>query len=100
MPTLQTLLGTDDEQDEQIDPLAPDPVNVVTDPAHPLWLEEQLWTVGVLGKLFPIATFLVGERDSGYMDLPPQWAEEPSEDTRDWGTWAFHGLRAYGMYED
>src|SRR3990167_11097921 len=99
MPIVNPLLLGDEDQEESAAPAEPDPVNNPLDPAAPLWLLEQLWTVGILNRLQPVATFLAGERDAGYMDLPPQWPEDPAEDVRDWGTWAFHGLRAYGGYE-
>lgn len=77
-----------------------DPVNAVIDPAHPLWLEEQEWAGGIPGQIYHIFTSLAGERDLGYMETAPRWAEEPAEDVRDWGIWAFHGVRTYEGYED
>ena len=100
MPIVNPLLLSDDEMEESAVVVAPDPVNLPTDPAAPLWLLEQLWTVGVLGRTQPVATFLVGEFDNGYMELAPRFPDEPTEDTRDWGMWAFHGVRTYDNYED
>lgn len=100
MPIPPSLIATPSDQDEQQDPIAPDPVNVPEDPAHPMWLEEQLWTPSVRDSVVQIATFLAGERDLGYMETNPRWADEPAEDVRDWGVWAFHGIRTYDFWED
>ena len=94
------FLPTPGEQDERLELPEPDPVNTVLDPAHPLWLLEQEWPGGTPGQVFPIFTALADERDFGYLDTAPMFADEPSEDARDWGTWAFHGSRAYGLTED
>lgn len=100
MPTLHRLLPDPVEQDQEIELEAPDPENNPQDPAHPAWLEELLWTPGVAEQLYAIASFLAEERSNGYSITPTMWPEEPSEDSRDWGIWAFHGTLIFDLYED
>ncbi len=98
MPAWWQLTPAEEDEDHDLPEI--DPVNTVKDPSHPWWLEEQEWSGDVPGQVYVIAAFLAGERDLGYMQTAPRWAEEPSEDTRDWGPWAFHGLITYELYED
>ena len=94
------LLPADDEVDESRQLQEPDPVNNLLDPAHPIWLEEQEDGTNLIGPLYFVATMLFEERDFSYLETPPVWAEDASEEVRDWGVWAWHGVRTFVGYED
>jgi hypothetical protein len=100
MPVIPTSISSPDDQDERVEPVAPDPVNTIEDPAHPMWLEEYIWVPGVEDYIYDVANFLAEERDIGYAIFPSQWPDEPAEDSRDWGPWARHGSLIYDLYED
>lgn len=100
MPVLQSLLSTPSEQDEQQSLEPPDHNESLENPAHASYVDEYIWTSGVNDRLYQVASMLAEERSNGYSITPPIWPEDPTEDTRDWGVWAFHGLLIYDYYED
>jgi len=100
MPLLDLIVSTPQIQDEQSEPEVPDPSITVKNPSFASFLLEYLWTPGTRDNEVSVPAFLADERDNGYSITAPMWGEEPSEETRDWGVWAFHGVLIYDGYED
>jgi hypothetical protein len=78
------------DDDEATDAPPPDPNDDPTHPLHGLAVEYFETADPTRRGFVPILAVAFDERDVGFLEAATRFADEPSEDARDWGIWSFH----------